>query len=80
VVGVKKVESEGRFWSAKRCRVPAHTKELSVVFVGHVACAAFAKSNLHFMPTIDVDNGELIERGVRRALATVMPKMANIPK
>jgi hypothetical protein len=33
---------------------------------------------LEFVPTVDVDDGELLVRGVRRALVTVMPEMTDI--
>ena len=80
MVGVEKVESECCFRTIKRCGVPVHTKELPVVLMGHSTRAAFAKSDLYFMPTVDVDDGKLMMRGFRGTHVAAMPKVADIPE
>jgi len=80
VVCFEKVESEGRFRTVEGRGVPAHTKELPVVLVGHIACTAFAESGLYFMPTVDVDDGELMARRVHRACIAAMSEIADVPK
>jgi len=80
VVGFEEIESERRFWAVEGCRIPTHTEELAVVLVGNTTCTAFAKHNLYFVPTVDVDDGELTTRGDRRARGTVVSKVADVPK
>ena len=48
--------------------------------MGHIACTAFAKYHLNLVPTVVVDDGELMVRGVRRARVTTVSKMADIPE
>lgn len=58
MIGVEEMECEHRFRPSERCRVPTHTKELAVMVVGRVTCAALAKTDLYAVPTIEVDHGE----------------------
>ena len=78
MVCLKEIGSEGCFWTIGGCRMPAHVEELAVTLAGHVACTTPAKSDLQFVPTVHINNGELMRRGIRRACITTMPKMEYI--
>ena len=78
MIGVEKVKGESCFWTSKRRGVPVHMEELTVTFVGHVTRTTPTKSDLHFMPTVDVNDGELMVGGVRRTRITTMPEVADI--
>ena len=80
MVCLENVKREGRFWAIKRCGVPAHTNELAIVLMGDTARTAFAKYNPDFMPTIDVDDGELTMQGLRWAGITVVAEMTDMPE
>jgi len=57
-----------------------HTEELTVVFTGNAACAALAKPDLYFVPTVGVDDGELVVRRDSGARFTVVSEVADVPK
>ena len=78
MVCLKEIGSEGCFWTIDGCGMPARMKELAVTLAGHVARTTPAKPDLQFVPTVHINNGELMRRGIRRACITTMPKMEYI--
>ena len=78
MVSFEDVEGERRFRTIEGRGIPPHTDQLAVVLVGDTACTTLAKYNSHIMPTVDVNNGELVVGGVCGARITVVPKVTDV--
>ena len=80
MVGFEDVERKCCFRAVEGCGVPTHTEELAVAFVGDATHATFTESDLYHVPTVGIDDGELMVRGACGAWIAIVSKIADVPE
>ena len=70
-------EIEGKCGSrtVKGCRIPTHVKQLFVTFIPW-AIAAGTERNPDFVPTVDIDDSNVVKRRSSGTWVTIMPEVA----